>query len=177
MSSQPQSGEAAGVIAIYPGSFDPITSGHLDVIERGSKMFSRVIVAILQNEAKQPLFSVAERMEMLRESVGGFSGVEVDTFHGLLADYAVARGAGVILRGIRAISDYEYELQMALMNRRLRPGLETIFLPASETFSFISSRLVKEVISLGGNISGLVPPLVEARLKRQIANYKRTSST
>ncbi len=140
-------------------------------------MFSRVIVAILQNEAKQPLFTVAERMEMLRESLGGFVGVEVDTFQGLLADYALAKGARVILRGIRAISDYEYELQMALMNRRLQPGLETIFLPASETFSFISSKLVKEVISLGGNISGLVPPLVEDRLKRRIANYKRTSST
>ena len=173
MTSQPQS----GVVAIYPGSFDPITSGHLDVIERGSKMFSRVIVAILQNEAKQPLFTVAERMEMLRESLGGFACVEVDTFQGLLADYALKRGASVILRGIRAISDYEYELQMALMNRRLQPGLETIFLPASETFSFISSKLVKEVISLGGNITGLVPPLVEDRLKRRIAKYKRTSST
>lgn len=167
----------SGVVAIYPGSFDPITSGHLDVIERGSKMFSRVIVAILQNEAKQPLFTVAERMEMLRESLGGFACVEVDTFQGLLADYALKRGASVILRGIRAISDYEYELQMALMNRRLQPGLETIFLPASETFSFISSKLVKEVISLGGNITGLVPPLVEDRLKRRIAKYKRTSST
>jgi pantetheine-phosphate adenylyltransferase len=170
---QPQS----GVVAIYPGSFDPITSGHLDVIERGSKMFGRVIVAILQNETKQPLFTVAERMEMLRESLTGFSGVEIDTFQGLLADYALAKGARVILRGIRAISDYEYELQMALMNRRLQPGLETIFLPASETFSFISSRLVKEVISLGGNISGLVPPLVEERLKRRIAKYKRHSSS
>ena len=167
----------SGVVAIYPGSFDPITSGHLDVIERGSKMFSRVIVAILQNEAKLPLFTVAERMEMLRESLAGFSGVDVDTFQGLLADYALARGARVILRGIRAISDYEYELQMALMNRRLQPGLETIFLPASETFSFISSKLVKEVISLGGNITGLVPPLVEERLRRRIAKYKRTSST
>jgi pantetheine-phosphate adenylyltransferase len=171
--TQPQS----GVVAIYPGSFDPITTGHLDVIERGSKMFGKVIVAILQNEAKQPLFTVAERMEMLRESLMGFCGVEVDTFQGLLADYAMAKGARVILRGIRAISDYEYELQMALMNRRLQPGLETIFLPASETFSFISSKLVKEVISLGGNISGLVPPLVEDKLKRRIARYKRTSST
>jgi pantetheine-phosphate adenylyltransferase len=164
------------VVAIYPGSFDPITSGHLDIIERGSRMFGRVIVAILQNEAKQPLFTVAERMEMLRESLTGFSGVEVDTFQGLLADYALAKGARVILRGIRAISDYEYELQMALMNRRLQPGLETIFLPASETFSFISSKMVKEVISLGGNIAGLVPPLVEDRLRRRIASYKRTSA-
>jgi pantetheine-phosphate adenylyltransferase len=175
--TQPQSGAVAGVIAIYPGSFDPITSGHLDVIERGSKMFSQVIVAILQNEAKQPLFTVPERMEMLRESLTGFPCVEVDAFQGLLADYAMAKGARVILRGIRAISDYEYELQMALMNRRLQPGLETIFLPASETFSFISSKMVKEVISLGGNITGLVPPLVEDRLRRRIAKYKRTSST
>ena len=175
--TQSSSGSAAGAIAIYPGSFDPITSGHIDVIERGSKMFSRVIVAILQNEAKQPLFTVSERMEMLRESLSGFPGVEIDTFQGLLADYAVAKGARVILRGIRAISDYEYELQMALMNRRLQPGLETIFLPASETFSFISSKLVKEVISLGGNITGLVPPLVEEQLRLRIAKYKRTSST
>lgn len=170
--TQPRS----GVVAIYPGSFDPITSGHLDVIERGSRMFSRVIVAILQNESKQPLFSVAERMEMLRGSLTGFAGVEIDTFQGLLADYAMAKGATVILRGIRAISDYEYELQMALMNRRLQPGLETIFLPAAEHFSFISSKMVKEVISLGGNITGLVPPLVEERLRRRIEKYKRTSS-
>src|SRR3954471_17449281 len=170
--TQPQPGVVAGVVAIYPGSFDPITSGHIDVITRGSNMFSRVIVAILQNEAKQPLFTVAERMEMLRQSLSGFPGVEVDTFQGLLADYALAKGARVILRGIRAISDYEYELQMALMNRRLQPGLETIFLPASETYSFISSKLVKEVISLGGNITGLVPPLVEEQLRRRMTKYK-----
>ena len=167
----------SGVTAIYPGSFDPITNGHLDVIERGSHMFGRVIVAILQNESKHPLFSVPERMEMLRESLAGRPGVEVDAFQGLLADYALARGARVLLRGIRAISDYEYELQMALMNRRLVPGLETIFVPANETFSFISSKMVKEVISLGGNIAGLVPPPVEQRLKQRIAKYKRTSST
>jgi pantetheine-phosphate adenylyltransferase len=161
------------VVAIYPGSFDPITSGHLDVIERGSKMFSRVIVAILQNEAKQPLFTIAERMEMLRESLGGISGVEIGTFKGLLADYAVARNASVILRGIRAISDYEYELQMAHMNRRLRPGLETVFLPAGEMFSFISSRMVKEVISLGGNIKGLVPQPVEEHLRRRIGQQQK----
>ncbi len=139
-------------------------------------MFSRVIVAILQNEAKQPLFTVAERMEMLRESLADFKGVEIDTFQGLLADYAMAKGATVVLRGIRAISDYEYELQMAHMNRRLQPGLETIFLPASETFSFISSRLVKEVISLGGSISGLVPLPVEDRLRQRIAKYKTSPS-
>ena len=156
------------VIAIYPGSFDPITSGHLDVIERGARIFGRLVVAILQNESKAPLFSVEERMEMLREVVAPFSNVEVASFEGLLADFAMARRAGVILRGIRFISDYEYELQMALMNRRLQPNLETVFLLAGEQFSFLSSRLVKEVISLGGNISGLVPQSVEDRLLKRL---------
>jgi pantetheine-phosphate adenylyltransferase len=153
------------VVAIYPGSFDPITTGHLDVIERGSRLFDRLIVSILHNESKSPLFSVEDRVEMLREAVRPFANVEVDCFQGLLADYALTKKARVILRGIRAISDYENELQMALMNRRLQPGLETVFLLAGEAFSFISSRLVKEVISLGGNIAGLVPPLVEQRLR------------
>jgi pantetheine-phosphate adenylyltransferase len=157
-----------GVVAIYPGSFDPITNGHLDVIERGSRLFDRLIVSVLRNQSKAPLFSVEERIDMLRETVSPFDNVEVDSFGGLLADYAMRREAGAILRGIRAISDYENELQMALMNRRLQPGLETVFLLAGEAFSFISSRLVKEVISLGGNISGLVPPLVEKRLRARI---------
>ncbi|MEP6714539.1 MAG: pantetheine-phosphate adenylyltransferase [Terriglobia bacterium] len=156
------------VVAIYPGSFDPITNGHLDVIERGARLFDRLIVSVLHNESKAPLFSPADRVEMLRESVRHLPHVEVDSFHGLLADYAVSKRAGVILRGIRAISDYENELQMALMNRRLQPGLETIFLFAGEAFSFISSRLVKEVIGLGGNISGLVPVLVEQRLRERL---------
>jgi pantetheine-phosphate adenylyltransferase len=156
------------VIAIYPGSFDPITSGHLDLIQRGSLMFDKLIVSILWNEAKEPLFSVEERIEMLREVVGDFPNVEVDSFHGLLVDHASAHSATVLLRGIRAISDYEYELQMALMNRRLRPDIETIFMMAHEAYSFISSRLVKEVFGLGGNISGLVPPSVEARLQRRM---------
>jgi pantetheine-phosphate adenylyltransferase len=153
------------VVAIYPGSFDPITSGHLDVIERGSRLFDRLIVAILRNEAKAPLFSVDERMEMLNEVLAPYGNVEVDCFEGLLAEYALSKGARGILRGIRAISDYEYELQMALMNRRLQPHLETIFLPAGEQYSFVSSRLVKEVVSLGGDIRGLVPPIVELRLR------------
>jgi pantetheine-phosphate adenylyltransferase len=157
-----------GVVAIYPGSFDPITNGHLDVIERGSRLFDRLIVSVLRNQSKEPLFSVEERIDMLRETVSPFDNVEVDSFGGLLADYAMRREAGAILRGIRAISDYENELQMALMNRRLQPGLETVFLLAGEAFSFISSRLVKEVISLGGNISGLVPPLVEKRLRARM---------
>jgi pantetheine-phosphate adenylyltransferase len=152
------------VIAIYPGSFDPITNGHLDVIERGARLFGRLIVSILRNESKAPLFSVEERMEMLAEVTAPWKNIELDSFDGLLADYALRRGARVILRGIRALSDYEYELQMALMNRRLQPGVETVFLLAGEQFSFISSRLVKEVIGLGGNIAGLVPPVVERRL-------------
>lgn len=161
------------VVAIYPGSFDPITSGHLDVIERGAKLFDHLVVSILRNEAKAPLFSLEERIEMLTEAVAPYPNVEVDSFNGLLAHYAMQKGARGILRGIRAISDYEYELQMALMNRRLQPELETIFLPAGEQFSFVSSRLVKEVISLGGDIGGLVPPLVERRLRERLQGKKK----
>jgi pantetheine-phosphate adenylyltransferase len=157
------------IIAIYPGSFDPITTGHLDLIVRGSRLVDRLIVAILRNEAKAPLFSVEERAEMLQEVVKPYSNVEVQAFDGLLVDYAAQRGANLIIRGIRAISDYEYELQMALMNRRLRPEIETAFLMAGEAYSFISSHLVKEVVSLGGDIAGLVPPAVEARLKGRFA--------
>jgi pantetheine-phosphate adenylyltransferase len=155
------------VTAIYPGSFDPITNGHLDLIERGCCLFDKLIVAILRNETKQPLFSVEERTEMLREVVDCYPNVAVDSFEGLLVDYAAENGATVLLRGIRAISDYEYELQMALMNRRLRPDIETVFMMASEAHSFISSRLVKEVFGLGGNIEGLVPPSVEVRLRKR----------
>ena len=155
----------ASIVAIYPGSFDPITNGHLDVIARGSRLVEKLIVAILRNEAKRPLFSVEERVEMLEEVVKPYANVEVSAFDGLLVDYAAQRGANLILRGIRAISDYEHELQMALMNRRLRPDIETAFLMAGEAYSFISSHLVKEVVSLGGNAAGLVPPAVEARLK------------
>jgi pantetheine-phosphate adenylyltransferase len=161
------SAEKGGHVAIYPGSFDPITNGHLDLIERGARLVDRLIVSVLQNDAKQPLFTVEERVEMLQEVVGGFPNVEVDCFNGLLVDYATRKNATVILRGIRAISDYEFELQMALMNRRLQPGIETIFLMAGEAYSYISSRLVKEVFGLGGNISGLVPPTVEAQLRKR----------
>lgn len=161
-------GRPASTIAIYPGTFDPFTNGHLDLIERSANLFGKLVVAILRNENKEPLFSVAERMEMMREVLGGYSNVEVDSFGGLLVDYVARKGATVILRGIRAISDYEYELQMALMNRRLHPEIETVFLMASEAYSFISSRLVKEVVGLGGNVSGLVPPVVEARLKKKL---------
>ena len=158
----------ATVVAIYPGSFDPITNGHLDLIERGSALFDKLIVSILRNEEKEALFSVADRIEMLNEVVRGFPNVQVGSFDGLLVDYAAECGASVILRGIRAVSDYEYELQMALMNRRLKPEIETVFLMAGEAHSFLSSRLVKEVIRLGGNISGLVPPSIEGRLRRRL---------
>ena len=135
-------------------------------------MFDKLIVSILRNDSKEPLFSVEERIEMLREVVHVYPNVEVDSFGGLLVDHAAEHGATVLLRGIRAISDYEYELQMALMNRRLRPGIETVFMMANETYSFISSRLVKEVFGLGGDIRGLVPPTVEARLERRMNHTK-----
>jgi pantetheine-phosphate adenylyltransferase len=165
LASQPR-----GAVAVYPGSFDPITNGHLDLIDRGARLFDRLIVAILRNEDKEPLFTVEERMEMLREVVRVYPNVEVDSFDGLLVQFAQERGASVLLRGIRAISDYEYELQMALMNRRLCASIETVFLMAREEYSFISSRLIKQVIGLGGNIAGLVPPSVEVRLKNRVLN-------
>lgn len=155
-------------IAIYPGSFDPITNGHLDLIQRGARLFDRLIVSVLRNDAKSPLFSVEERTEMLKEVVAVYPNVEIDSFHGLLVDHAAAHSANVLLRGIRAISDYEFELQMALMNSRLSPNIETIFMMANEAYSFISSRLVKEVFSLGGDITGLVPPTVHARLRQRL---------
>jgi pantetheine-phosphate adenylyltransferase len=158
----------ASVVALYPGSFDPITNGHLDLIQRGSALFDKLFVAILRNDEKEALFSVDERIEMLREVVQGFPNVEVGSFDGLLVEYAARCGASVILRGIRAVSDYEYELQMALMNRRLGPDIETVFLMASEAHSFLSSKLVKEVIRLGGKITGLVPPSIEGKLRKRL---------
>jgi len=159
--------------AIYPGSFDPVTNGHLDIIERGCKLFDEIIIAILVNPEKQPFFSVEERYEMLSEVLQhidkGRCTLRVDSFRGLLVNYAVAQQADVIVRGIRAISDYEYELQMALMNRRLEPGIETVFMMPAESYSYVSSRLVKEVFQLGGTIEGLVPALVEQRMKEKIA--------
>jgi pantetheine-phosphate adenylyltransferase len=160
---------SSNIIAIYPGSFDPLTNGHLDVIARGSRLVQRLIVAVLRNQSKQPFFPVEERVEMLQEAVQSYANVEVDAFEGLLVDYADTRGANLILRGIRAVSDYEMELQMALMNRKLNPSIETVFLMASGEASFISSHLVKEVVSLGGDVSQLVPAAVAARLSKRIA--------
>jgi pantetheine-phosphate adenylyltransferase len=157
---------------IYPGSFDPPTNGHLDLIHRASKLFDEVVVAVLRHDSKHALFDVAERMEMLAEAVHGFENVRVDSFDGLLVDFARRCKAKMILRGIRAVSDYEYELQMALMNRKLDPELETVFMLPAEAYSYLSSRLVKEVCRLGGDISALVPPLVEARLTTRRAKLE-----
>ena len=156
-------------VAIYPGSFDPVTNGHLDLIGRGEQMFDRLIVAVLSNVEKQPLFSVAERVDMLKEVTKKWDTVEVDVFEGLLVDYARKRGAGVILRGIRAVSDYEYELQMALMNRKLEPRLETVFMLPGESYSYLSARLVRQLAQFGGPLAGLVPPLVEQRLREKVS--------
>ena len=156
-------------VAIYPGSFDPITNGHLDLISRASRMVGSLVVAVLRNQSKHPLFSVEERREMICEATRGFANVEVTSFEGLLVDFAASRRANMILRGIRAVSDYELEWQMALMNRRLRPEIETVFLTAGEEYSFISSNLVKEVASLGGSVTGTVPAAVEERLQRKFA--------
>ena len=157
--------------AIYPGSFDPVTNGHLDIIERGCKLFDEIIIAILVNPDKRPFFSIEERQGMLEEVLKGIARgkcvVRVDAFEGLLVHYAIAKHADAIVRGIRAISDYEYELQMALMNRRLEPSIETVFMMPADTYSYLSSRLVKEVFQLGGEIDGLVPPLVETRMKQK----------
>jgi len=156
------------ILAIYPGSFDPITHGHLDLIERGSRLFDRLVVAVLTNLDKQPLFTVEERVEMLRAATKGMSNVSVDTFGGLLVEYARRKNARAILRGIRAFSDYEYELQMALTNRGLEPSIETVFLTPAEAYSHISSRLVKEIFVHGGSVKGLVPPIVQERLRQKV---------
>jgi len=154
-------------LAVFPGSFDPVTNGHLDIVRRGLAVFGRVRLAILVNSEKQPLFSVEERLEILREAFRGNPRVELDTFSGLLVDYARKVGASVILRGIRALSDFDYEFQMALMNRRLDPRIETVFMMPAESYTYVSSRLVKEVFQLGGRVSDLVPPVVERRLREK----------
>ena len=156
------------VTAIYPGSFDPPTNGHLDLIERGSKIFDELVVAILRNPNKDPLFSLGERRRMLEALTAEFHNVRVDTFDGLTVDYAAKMKASAVLRGIRALSDYEYELQMALMNRKLQPNLETVFMMPAEQYSYLSSRLVREVAKLGGSITDLVPQMVEQRLREKL---------
>jgi pantetheine-phosphate adenylyltransferase len=155
-------------LAVYPGSFDPLTNGHVDIISRGARLFDRIIVAMLVNAEKAPLFTMAERVEIAREVFNDQPNVEVDTFDGLLVDYVQRRKAQVIVRGLRAISDFEFEFQMALMNRRLNDRIETIFMMPAEQYTYISSRLIKEVFSLGGRVHGLVPALVEARLRDKV---------
>jgi pantetheine-phosphate adenylyltransferase len=155
--------------AVYPGTFDPVTNGHLDLIVRSAALFDKVIVAILKNSDKVPLFTLEERVEMLKEAVKGIENVTVATFGGLLVDYALRIKASVIVRGIRAISDYEYELQMALMNRRLSSKVETVFMMPSEAYTYLSSRMVREVSALGGSVHGLVPAGVERRLKKKLS--------
>jgi pantetheine-phosphate adenylyltransferase len=156
-----------GRLAVYPGSFDPLTNGHVDIILRGARLFERILVAVLVNAEKPPLFSAEERVAMLREVFGEYPNVEVDTFDGLLVEYAREKRANVIVRGLRAVSDFEYEFQMALMNRHLEPALETVFMMPAEQYTYLSSRLIKEVVRLGGEVHGLVPPLVEARLRER----------
>jgi pantetheine-phosphate adenylyltransferase len=157
------------VKAIYPGSFDPLTNGHLDLIARGAKIFDQLVVGILRNSEKEPLFSVPERIAMLTDATRGLDHVTVKSFDGLLIDFVRAEGAQALLRGIRAISDYEYELQMALMNRRLAPEIETVFMMPAEKYSYVSSRLVKEVFRLGGSVDGLVPEVVIERMRARVA--------
>ena len=156
-------------LAVYPGSFDPLTNGHVDIIMRGARLFDRIIVAILVNQEKAPLFSMAERVEIAKTVFAGHPNVEIDTFHGLLVDYVERRGAQVIVRGLRAISDFEFEFQMALMNQRLNGRIDTIFMMPAEHYTYISSRMIKEVFSLGGQVNGLVPDAVEERLREKLS--------
>jgi pantetheine-phosphate adenylyltransferase len=157
------------VIAIYPGSFDPVTNGHLDLIARGAMIFDRLIVAVAHNMEKDPLFAVKERVELLETATFDWKNVEVDVFDGLLMDYARSKNARVVVRGIRAVSDYEYELQMAMMNRHIEPSVETVFMLPAQQYSYLSSRLVKELARLGGTIKDLVPPIVEERLRAKVS--------
>jgi pantetheine-phosphate adenylyltransferase len=155
-------------LAVYPGSFDPLTNGHVDIISRGARLFDRIIVSILVNAEKAPLFSMEERVEIARSVFADQANVEVDTFNGLLVDYVERRRAQVIVRGLRAVSDFEFEFQMALMNQRLNPKIETVFMMPAEQYTYISSRLIKEVFTLGGRVHGLVPELVEQRLREKV---------
>jgi len=155
-------------LAVYPGSFDPLTNGHVDIILRGARLFDRIVVAILKNAEKAPLFTMAERVDIIRSVFKEQPNVEVDTFDGLLVDFVAKRNAQVIVRGLRAVSDFEYEFQMALMNQRLNDRIQTIFMTPAEQYTYISSRLIKEVFALGGRVHGLVPDMVEARLREKV---------
>lgn len=159
--------------AVYPGTFDPVTNGHLDLVKRSAALFDTVIVAILKNSDKVPLFTLEERVVMLKEAVKGIDNVTVATFGGLLVDYALRIKASVIVRGIRAVSDYQYELQMALMNRRLSSKVETVFMMPAEAYTYLSSRMVREVSALGGSVHGLVPAGVERRLKKKLSQSSK----
>src|ERR1019366_6306988 len=160
-------------LAVYPGSFDPLTNGHVDIISRGALLFDRIVVAILVNSEKARLFSLDERVEITRAVFRGHPNVEVDTFDGLLVDYVERRRAQVIVRGLRAVSDFEFEFQMALMNQRLNAAIQTVFMMPAEQYTYISSRLIKEVFSLGGRVHGLVPDMVEARLRDKLTTHVR----
>lgn len=164
-------------IAVYPGSFDPITCGHLDIIERVRCLFDRVIVAVAVNDRKRPFFTAEERLAMIRAAVGGFPNVEVDSFSGLLVNFVRLCGAQVVVRGLRAVSDFEAEFQMALMNRRLNPEVETLFMMTSPEYSYVSSRIVKEIASLGGSVAGLVPEDVEQQLMEKFGEGRSFLST
>jgi pantetheine-phosphate adenylyltransferase len=152
-----------GLIALCPGTFDPVTNGHIDIIRRAARSFGSVVVAVLENPGKAPLFSVEDRVSMLKEAIGDLDGVQVESFSGLLVDYARSKGSAVVVKGIRAVSDFDYELQMAQMNHRMA-GVETYFVPTSPQWSYLSSSLIKEVVRFGGDVSGLVPPFVQERL-------------
>jgi pantetheine-phosphate adenylyltransferase len=159
-------------LAVYPGSFDPLTNGHVDIIERGSHLFDEIVVAVLNNREKAPLFSIDERIGIIRDVFRHRPNVQTDSFNGLLVEYAQHKGASVIVKGLRAVSDFEYEYQMALMNRRLSPQLDTVFMMPAEQYTYISSRLIKEVFMLGGEVGGLVPPIVEERLRVKQASLR-----
>jgi pantetheine-phosphate adenylyltransferase len=162
-------------VAIYPGSFDPITNGHIDMVERGLRLFDKIIVCILCNPGKETLFTIEERLEMIRESLKKFPNIEIDSFDGLLVDYGAKRNANAILRGMRAVSDFEYEFQLALMNRKLNRKIQTVFLMTGFRWIFTSSSIIKEAASFGGDVTGMVPPIVNQKLKEKFNLISKSS--